>query len=148
MDCSTPGFPVLHHLLEPAQTHVHWVGDAIQPACPFSSPSPPAFCLSQYRGLFQWVSFLHQVAEILELQLQHQSFQWIFRVNFLEVWLVWSPYYPRVFSNTTVWKHQFFGAQPSLWSKLHIHTWLLKKTVIQEKSTNKFIYKTETELQM
>ena len=72
MDYSTPGFPVLHHLPEFAQIHVYWVGDAIQPSCPLSSPSPPAFNLSQYQGLFQWVSSLCPVAKVLELQ--HQSF--------------------------------------------------------------------------
>ena len=65
MDCSTPGFPVHHQLLVPAQTHVHRVGDAIQPSHPLSSPSPPAFNLSQCRGLFQWVSSSHQVAKVL-----------------------------------------------------------------------------------
>jgi len=83
MDCSTPGLPVHHQLLELTQTHVHWVGDAIQPSHPLSSPSPPAFNLSQHQGLFQWVSSLHQVAKILEFQLQHHSFQWIFRTDFL-----------------------------------------------------------------
>ena len=63
--------------------HAHWVHDAIQPSCPLLSPSPPAFNLSQYQGLFQWVSSLHQVAKVLELLLQHQSFQWIFRTDFL-----------------------------------------------------------------
>ena len=57
VDCSMPGFLVLHHLPELAQIHVHWVGDAIQPSHPLSSPSPPAFSLSQHQGLFQWVSF-------------------------------------------------------------------------------------------
>ena len=66
MDCSTPGFPILHQLPELAQTHVHQVGDAIEPFHPLSSPSPPAFNLSQHQGLFQWVSSLHQVAEVLE----------------------------------------------------------------------------------
>ena len=83
MNCSTPGFPVLHHLPEFAQTHVHWVSDVIQPSCPLSSPSPPTFNLSQHPGLFQWGLSLHQVTKVLELQLQHQSFQWIFRVVFL-----------------------------------------------------------------
>ena len=83
MDCSTPGFPVHHQLPELAQTHVHWVSDAIQPSHPLSSLSPPAFNLSQHQGLFQWVSSSHQVAKVLELQLQHQSFQWIFRTDFL-----------------------------------------------------------------
>ena len=73
MDCSTPGFPVHHQLLEVAQIHVHWIGDVIQPSHPLSSPSSPAFNLAQHQGLF-WVSFLHQVAKVLELQLQHQSF--------------------------------------------------------------------------
>ena len=77
------GFPVLHHLPEFTQTHVHWVCDAIQPSHPLSSPSPPAFNLPQHQGLFQWVSSSHQVAKGLEFQLQHQSFQWIFRTDFL-----------------------------------------------------------------
>ena len=64
MDCSTPGFPVLHYLLEFAQTHVHWVSDAIQPSYPLSPPSPPALDLSQHQGLFQWVSSSHQVTSI------------------------------------------------------------------------------------
>ena len=81
MDCSTPVFPVHHHLLELTQTHVHWVGDVIQPSCPLLSPFPPAFNLSQHQGLLQWISSSHQVAKVFELQ--HQSFQWIFRVDFL-----------------------------------------------------------------
>ena len=75
MDRGTPGFPVLHHLPEPAQTPAHWVHNAIQPSRPLSSPSPPAFCLSQYQGLFHWVSSSHQVAKVLELHLHHQSFR-------------------------------------------------------------------------
>ena len=74
MDCSMPGFPVLHHLPEFAQTHVHWVSDAIQPSHPLSSPSPPAFNRSHHQGLFWWVGSLHQVTKILELQLQHHFF--------------------------------------------------------------------------
>ena len=77
------------------QTHVHRVGDAIQPPHPLSSPSPSAFNLSQHHGLFQWVSSSHQVAKVLEFQLQHQSFQWIFRTDFLEDGLVGSPCSPR-----------------------------------------------------
>ena len=76
MDYSTPGLPVLHHLPEFTQTHVHEVGDTTQPSHPLSSPSPPTFNLSQHQGLFKWVSSLHQVAKILEFQLQHESFQW------------------------------------------------------------------------
>ena len=90
MDCSMPGFLVHHQLPELAQIHVHQVGDAIQPSHPLSSPSHPAFNLSQHQGLFQWVSSLHQVAIVLEFQLQHQSFQWIFRTDFLYNWLVCS----------------------------------------------------------
>ena len=77
MDCSTPGFPVHHQLPKLTQTHVHWVGDTIQPSHPLLSPSPPAFSLSQHQGLFKWVSFSHQVGKVLEFQLQHQSFQWM-----------------------------------------------------------------------
>ena len=83
MDCSTPGFPVLHYLPELGQTHVHWVSDTIQQSHPLSSPSPSAFNLPQHQGLFQWVSSLHLVAKVLEFQLQHQSFQWILRTDFL-----------------------------------------------------------------
>ena len=70
MDCSTPGFPVLHCLPEFAQTHAHWVGDALQPSHPLSSPSPPVFNLSPHQGLFQWVGSFHQAVKVLELQLQ------------------------------------------------------------------------------
>ena len=77
MDHSTPGLPVHHQLPEFTQTHVHWVGDTIQPSRPLQSPSPPIFSLSQHQGLFQWVAS-HQVAKVLELQ--HQSFQWISRL--------------------------------------------------------------------
>ena len=90
MDCSTPGFPVLHYLPEFAQTHVHGV-NAIQPSYPLQPASHPALNLPQHQGLYQWVSSSHQVAKVLELQLQRQSFQWIFRVDFLSDWLVGSP---------------------------------------------------------
>ena len=75
MDGSMPGLPVHHQFLEFAQTHVHWVGDAIQPSQPLLSPSPPTFNLSQHQGLFQWANSSHEVAKVLEFQLQHQSFQ-------------------------------------------------------------------------
>ena len=83
MDGSTPGFPILHHLPELAQTYDYWVGDAIQPSDPLSPPSPPAFDFSQHQGLFQWVSSSNHVAKVLELQLQYQSFQWMLRPDFL-----------------------------------------------------------------
>ena len=87
---STPASPVLHYLPELAQIQVHWVSDAIQPSHPLLSLFPPAFNLSQHQGLFQWVGSLHQVAKVLELQLQHQSFHRAFRVDFPWDWLVWS----------------------------------------------------------
>ena len=83
MNCSMPGFPVHHQLPEFTQTHVHWVGDAIQPSHPLSCPSPPAFSLSQHQGLFQWVNSLHEVAKVLEFQLQNQSFHWTPRTDLL-----------------------------------------------------------------
>ena len=83
VECSTPGFPVPHYLLEFAQTHVHWIGHAIQPSHPLSPTSPPAFNFPQHQGLFKWVSSTHQVAKVLEFQLQHQSFQWTPRTDLL-----------------------------------------------------------------
>ena len=90
MNHSTPALPVHHQLPESNQTHVHWVGDTIQPSYPLLFPSPPALNLSQHQGLFQWVSSLHQVAKVLDFQLQHQSFQWTpelisFRMDCLDV---------------------------------------------------------------
>ena len=83
MNRSTPGLPVHHQLPEFTQTHGHWIGDAIQPPHPLSSPSPTAPNPSQYQGLFQWVSSSHEVAKVLEFQLQHQSFQWTPRTDLL-----------------------------------------------------------------
>ena len=85
-----PGLPVHHQLPEFTQTHVHWVSDAIQPSHPLSSPYPPAPNPSQHQGLFQWVNYLHEVAKVLEFQLQHQSFQWTpglisFRMDWLDL---------------------------------------------------------------
>ena len=83
VDCSTPGFPVLHYLPEFAQTHVHWVSDAIQQSHSLLPPYLPALNLPHHQGLFQWVSSSHQVAKGLEFQLQHQSFQWTPRTDLL-----------------------------------------------------------------
>ena len=83
MNHSKPGLPVHHQLPEFTKTHAHRVCDAIQPSHPLSSPSPPAPNPSQHQGLFQWVSSSHQVAKVLELQLQHQSFQRIFSTDLL-----------------------------------------------------------------
>ena len=122
MRCSTSGVPVLHHLPELVQTHVHWVSDTIQPSHPLSSPSP-AFNLSHHLDLFQWVSSLHQGARVLELQLQHSSFLWIFRVPLELTGLIslQSKGLSTAFSNITVQKHQFFGTQHYLWSNSYIH---------------------------
>ena len=112
MDCSTPGLLVHHQLPEFTQTHVHWVGDAIQPSHPLLSPSPLDFNLSQHQGLFKWVISLHQVAKastsVLPINIQDRSpLGWT-------GWISLSKGLWRVFSNTTVQKHQFFCAQLSL----------------------------------
>ena len=129
MNCSKPGLPVHHQHKDFTQTHVHWVSDAIQPS--LLSPSSPAFNLSQHQGLFQWVSSLNQAMNVLEFQIQHQSLQWI--QDWLPLgWTGWistqSKELSRVFSNTTVQKHQFFGTQLSLYSNSNNHSWLLEKT--------------------
>ena len=82
IDFSMRGFPVRHQLLEPTQTNVHWVGDAIHPSHPLLSPSPPAFNVSQHQGLFQWIGSSHHVARLLEFHLQHQSFQFSGLISF------------------------------------------------------------------
>ena len=91
MNCSTPGLPVYHQLQEFTQTHAHRVGDAIQTSHPLSSPTPPALNLSQHQGIFKWVSSLHQVAKVLEFQLQHQFSQWTPKTDLLQDGLVGSP---------------------------------------------------------
>ena len=113
MDCSMPGFPVHHQLSELAQTHVHQVSDAIQPPHPLP-PSSFAFNLSQHQGLFQWVSSWHLMAKVLEFQLQHQNIQDWFPLGSTGWISLQSKGLSRVFSNTTVQKHQFFGIQLSL----------------------------------
>ena len=131
MNCSMPGFPVHHYLLEFAQTHVLWVSDTIQPSHLLSPPFPLALNLSQPQGLLQWVGSSHQVAKVLELHSAPglpKNIQGWFPLG-LTSWIsLQSKGLSRVFSNTTVWKHQFFTAQPSLWSNSHIHTWLLEKS--------------------
>ena len=83
MNCRTQGLPIHHQLPEFNQTHVHWISDAIQPSHPLSFPSSPAPNPSQHQSLFQWVNSLYEVAKVLELQLQHQSFQWTPRTDLL-----------------------------------------------------------------
>ena len=127
-DCNMSGFPVHQQLLELSQTHVHWVGDTIQPSHPLLPPSPPALNLSWHWGLFQWVGCLQQVAK-------YWSFSFSPSIDYsglsplgLTCWIsLQSKGLSRVFFKTTVQKHQFFSAQPSLWSNSHIHTWLLEK---------------------
>ena len=88
MNHSTPGLPVHHKLLESTQTHAHRVSDATQPSHPLSSPSPPAPNPSWHPGFFQWVNSSHQVAEVLDFQLWHQSIQWTPRTDILRMdWL-------------------------------------------------------------
>ena len=127
MNRSTPGLPVHHQLPEFTQTHVHRVSDAIQPCHPLSSPSPPAPNPSQHQSLFQWVNSSHQVAvSALASVLSMNTQDW----SLLE-WTGWislqSKGLSRVFSNTTVQKHQFFGTQFSSQSNSHIHTWPQEK---------------------
>ena len=112
MDYSMPGFAVLHYLQESAQTHVHWIGDAIQSSLPLLPPFPPALNLSQHWSLFQWIGFSQQVAKVLELQLQHQFFimsnQNSFPLGLTGLISLQSKGFSWVFSNTTVQTHQFF----------------------------------------
>ena len=140
LDCSTPGFPVHHQLPELAQTHVHRVSDAIQPSHPLSSPSPPAFNLSQHQGLFQWVSSLHQVAKLLGASASASVLPMNIQDWFPLGWTGWislqSKGLSRVFSNTSVQKHQFFGAPflycPNLCSYIPCTGSLLTASVIWE----------------
>ena len=100
MDCSISVLSVLHHLPKFARVHVHCMTDAIQPS-PLMLFSPSALSLSQHQGLLQWVICSHQMTKILELQLQHLSFPWIFRVDLPHNWLVWSPCCPRDFQESS-----------------------------------------------
>ena len=132
-NCTTSGLPVHHQLLEFTQTQVHWVSDAIQPSHPLFSPSSPAFNLSQHQGLFQWVSSSHQVAKY-----------WSFSINISSSnehigsplgWTGWislqSEGLSRVFFNTTVQKHPFFGAQlPFLFTTNCTHTIFFKLRIL------------------
>ena len=131
MDCSTPDFPVLHHLLEFTQTHVHWVGDAIQPPHPPLSPSPPAFHSFPASGSFLMSQLFASggpsigaslLASVLSVNIQ----DW-FPLGLTGLISFLSKGFSRVSSNTTFQKHQLFGAQLSLWSNSHIYTWLLEK---------------------
>ena len=128
MKCSMPGLYVHQQLLEFTQTHAHRVSDAIQPSHPLSSTSPPAPNPSQHQGLFQLVNSSHEVAKVLEFQLQHQSFQWTSRTYLLQDGLVGSPCSPRNSQEASPTpQHQFFSTQLPSQSNSHIHTWQLEK---------------------
>ena len=118
MNHSTPGLPIHHQLLESTQTHVHWVNDAIQPSHPLSSLSPPALNLSQHQGLFKWLSSSHQVAKVLGFSASTSVLPMNTQDQSPLGWTGWislqSKGLSRVFSNTTVQRHQFFGSQLSL----------------------------------
>ena len=129
MDCSTPGFLVLHHLLKFAQTHVHWVCVAFQPSHLLSPLSPPALNFAHHQGLFQWVGSATggqttgASASVLPMNIQG----W-FPLGMTGLISMQCKGLSRVFSSTTIWKHQSFSSQPYLWPAfVYICTWLLEK---------------------
>ena len=134
MGCSTPGFPVLHHLPEFAQTHVHWVGDAIQPPHPLSSPSPPTFKLSQHQGLFQWVSSLHQVVSFNSIPYMYvfpklvDVARGLFRSSLLQMYFIVSWTLPRashgIFEKAPNGRNQFGLTTCQVWVKSLSCFWL------------------------
>ena len=115
---STPGLPVHHQLPESTQSHVHWVSDTIQPSHPLSSLSPPAPHPSQHQGLFRWVSSSHQVAQSIGVSASTSVLPMNTQNWSPLAWTGWislkSKRLSRIFSNTTVQRHQFFSAQISL----------------------------------
>ena len=130
MDCSMPGLPVHHQLLESTQTHVHWACDAIQPSHPLSSPSPLTFSISQHQGLFKWLVLCIRTPKYWSFSFNispsnEYSGLISFRMDWLDLLAVQGTL--KSLSNTTVQKHQFFGAQLSLESNSHVCTWLLEK---------------------
>ena len=131
MDCRMPGFPVPHHLLESAQTHVHWVRDTHPPSHPLSPPSPPAFSLPQHRGLFpvNWLfaSRGQRIGTSDSASALPTNIQGWFPLGLTGLIFLLSKGLSGVFSRTTGRKHQFLGAQPSLWFNSHICIWLLEK---------------------
>ena len=133
MNGSMPGFPVLHYLMEFAQTYFHWIGDAIQPSLPLPPPSPPALNLFLHQGLFQWAGSLHQVTEVWSIgasataSVLPMNIQGWFPLGLTSLISLLSERLSRVFSSTTVWKNQYFGTQPSLWPNSHIHAWPQEK---------------------
>ena len=129
MDCSTPGFSVLHQLLEFAQTHVHWVNYAIQQShpvtpfsCPQSFPASRSFLMSQL-----FTSGGLSIKASASASVLPKNIQGWFSLGLIGFICLQSKGLSRVFSSTTIQKHQFFSSQPSLWYSSHIHTWLLAK---------------------
>ena len=128
MNCSTPGFPVLHYLPGFAETHVHWFSDAIQPSHPLSSPSSPAFSLSQHQGLFQWVSSLHQVAKVSASALVlpvNISGLISFRMDWLDILAVQGALKSLLQQHSS--KPSVLRCSTFFMSTSYIHTWLLEK---------------------
>ena len=132
LDCNIPGFPVLHYLLEFAQTHIHWVSDAIQLSHLPLPPSPPSLNLFQHQGLFPvsqlFASGGQSIRASASASVLPMNIQDWFPLGLTGLISLHSKGLSGVFSSTTIWKHQFFGIQPSLWSNSHIHTWLLEKS--------------------
>ena len=128
MGCSLPGSCVLQYFLEFAQIHVPWVGDAIPLSHPLLLTSPPALNLSQHQGLFQWVGSLHQVAKVFgtSASVLPMKIQGWFPLALTVLISYLSKELSRVFSSTTIQKHQFFTVQPSLWFSSHMCSWLLE----------------------
>ena len=124
MNCSKPGFPVLHHLPELAQTHVHWVSDAKQPSHPLSPPSLSALSLSQHQGLFQRIVFFSAGGQSIKASapVLLMNIQGWFPLGLTELISLLSKRLSRVFSRNTVRKHYLFSTQPSFWSNSHIPT--------------------------
>ena len=131
MNCSTPSLPVHHQLLEFTQAHVHRVSDAIYPSHPLSSPSLPTFNLSQHQGLYQWVSSAHQVAKVLEHQLQHQSFNEYsglisFSIDWFDLFAVQRTLKSLLKHHSS--KAPILHNQISSQSNSHIHAWPREKS--------------------
>ena len=130
MNCSPPSFPVLHYLPEFAQTHVHWVSDAIQPSYPLSASSL-AVNFSWHQGLFQWIGSSHLVTQDWSFSFiihPAMTIQGWYPLGLTGLISLLSKELSRVFSSITVRKHQFFGTRPSLWSNSYIQMWLMEKT--------------------
>ena len=140
MACSTPGLPVHHQLPELAQTHVHWVGDAIQPSHPLSSPSPPAFNLSQHQGLIMSQLFTSgglSIGASAPPSVLLMNIQYWFPLGWTHLISLQSKGLSRVFSNTTQ-KRQFFSVQPSLWSN-HSFDYRVSNKINPNRSTKRLI---------